>query len=620
LRSTAVSIFLFCTLALTMLIPASRSDAQPSSSWTIMAYMADDYYIPLSWQDDLNEMEAAQQAPGTNIIALVDPLGPDNSMLLKVSHDPNFLDSTIVSQTMDDSGAVIPSGEVDMGSPAALSAFIEFAARSFPADHYVLDLWGHGAGWRGLCPDGTDILTLPELRTALSDATSVIGKKLDMVVVDSCAEASVETLHEIDGYVDFFVASEKDVPYEGLPYVLVLNDLASSTVQGVERFASRIVDDYVTWSVTNSEYSTTMAAFNLTSGHSLSTLSSSFAYFDPIFHDTFWSVLQSSEYYENVSTIDYGDMLDLLSKSDTPLSTRKGAIDELVTLNLLIAHFAKHSNPDATDGIEVANATGITIYVPSDNAYDDPYDQLAIADTGWGVSGRTLSGATATIPNGPMPLVVYEDAAIGGAALPNTADISMPVTYGVLDLVMFRYSSWGLAEDQGHIANGQLATITGVAGKLSVDVSTHSLSEPRMATSYHRLNITLYGESALKVDVFRGGEHVLRDNFEVSLDGPVGNNTASFSEGSYNMNLTIPYDAEIGDRATVIVRDRSSGELLTTMTTVIAPSSMTVQIEIPQDRSNAAEPIVLASMSILPGALVFIFAIMLHRQRKGRRG
>jgi hypothetical protein len=619
LRSTTVATFLFCMLALALLAPASGSDDQPSATWTVIAYMADDYYITLSWQDDLNEMEAAQQAPGTNIVALVDPLGPNNSMILKISHDPNFLDPTIVSHAIDDSGAVISNGEVDMGSPATLSALIEFAARSFPAEHYVLDLWGHGAGWRGLCPDGTDILTLPELRTALSDATSAIGKRLDMVVVDSCAEASVEMLCEIDGYADFFVASEKDVPYEGLPYALVLNDLASSPAQGVERYASRIVDDYVTWSVTNSEYSTTMAAFNLTSGQSLCTLSSSLEYYDPIFHDKFSSVLEFSEHYENVSTIDYGDMLALLSKSDIPLSIRKGAIDELMSLSRLIAHFAKYSNPDATDGIDVENATGMTIYVPSANPYDDTYDMLRIIDTGWDMTGRILSGATATIPNGPMPLIVYENALIGGAALPNAANITMPVTYGVLDLVVFRYSSWGFAENQSHISEGQQAAISGIAGKLAVDVSTHSQSEPRTATSYHRLNITLYGESKLEVEVFRGGEHLLENNYEVSLDGPTGNNTASFSKGSYTANLTIPYDAEVGDKVTIIVRDRGSGEILTTMTTVIAPSSMTAYIEIRDHRSNVAEEIVLASMSILPGVLVFIFATMLHRQQKGRR-
>jgi hypothetical protein len=218
-----------------------------------------------------------------------------------------------------------------------------------------------------------------------------------------------------------------------------------------------------------------------------------------------------------------------------------------------------------------------------------------------------------------MPLIVYENALIGGAALPNAANITMPVTYGVLDLVVFRYSSWGFAENQSHISEGQQAAISGIAGKLAVDVSTHSQSEPRTATSYHRLNITLYGESKLEVEVFRGGEHLLENNYEVSLDGPTGNNTASFSKGSYTANLTIPYDAEVGDKVTIIVRDRGSGEILTTMTTVIAPSSMTAYIEIPEHRSNVAEEIVLASMSILPGVLVFIFATMLHRQRKGRR-
>jgi hypothetical protein len=136
--------------------PFAVNGTRQDSSWTIMMYMADDFASSLNWQEDFNEIEAAQQAPGTSIIALVDQYGPDNSNLYKILHDPNFLDPVLVSTTVNDSGAVVSGGEVNMAAASTLRALIEFSASSYPADKYVLVLWGHGAGWRGLCPDDID--------------------------------------------------------------------------------------------------------------------------------------------------------------------------------------------------------------------------------------------------------------------------------------------------------------------------------------------------------------------------------------------------------------------------------------------------------------------------------
>lgn len=166
------------------------STQSSQTRWTIMMYMADDATPDLPWSGNIHQMEAANQTDGTNVIALVDPLGSGNSQLLKVEHGG--------AVTVADSFAVIPpGGEVNMASPNTLSSFIRFSAANYPADRYVLILWGHGAGWEGMCPDGADILTLGELKDALSNATDFMGRPLDLIGVDSCAEANFEMLYEI---------------------------------------------------------------------------------------------------------------------------------------------------------------------------------------------------------------------------------------------------------------------------------------------------------------------------------------------------------------------------------------------------------------------------------------
>ena len=60
------------------------STLKTPSTWTIMVYMADNYVPGLPWQDNINQMEAANQSPGSNIVVLVHPLGSNDSMLLQI--------------------------------------------------------------------------------------------------------------------------------------------------------------------------------------------------------------------------------------------------------------------------------------------------------------------------------------------------------------------------------------------------------------------------------------------------------------------------------------------------------------------------------------------------------
>src|SRR5512136_1192232 len=181
MRTAPFATLVFALLVISAVPVGANHNISTQSShmrWTIMMYMADDYPPDLPWSDNIHQMEAANQTDGTNVIALVDPLGAGNSKLLKVEHGG--------AVAVSDSFAVIPpSGEVNMATPNTLNSFIRFSATNYPADRYVLILWGHGAGWVGMCPDGTDILTLGELRDALSSATGSMGRPLDLVGVDS---------------------------------------------------------------------------------------------------------------------------------------------------------------------------------------------------------------------------------------------------------------------------------------------------------------------------------------------------------------------------------------------------------------------------------------------------
>ncbi len=625
----AVVLLSFFTLMTSALSGSSVSASMSANTtWTIMVYMADDYPIVLSWQDDINEMEAAQQAPGTNIIALIDQYGTGDSFLLRVAHDPNFLNDTIVSQQIDDAGAVVTGGEVDMSSPSTLSSFITFCEANYPADRLVLILWGHGANWRGLCPDGTGLLTLPELGTGLSDAISAIGRNLDMIVVDSCAEASLEMFAQLRGYTTIFVGSEKDVPYQGLPYVLLMNDLAAAPSQGPARFGMSIANDYVTWSTTNSDYSTTMGVFNITKTDALladlSALSAAGARYDQLFHATMRDSVDSSEHYEEQFRVDFGDLMGRLSSAELPLEMKYSALQCILDTDRMIEHFAKYSNLYSTDGILVTNATGMTVYPASAESADATYSDLYIAGTPWEDFGIHLRNSTITITNGPGPSVNTTPTAWANPSESwpwSKAKLSWPESFESVMAVVYRHAGDGINYVSQLESSGTTIELE-VPGVLTVAASAVIGDQ---AVSYHLLNFTLGGRNTLIVNMMKDGEPIQRILGDCTIkvtkmDGTalVGGYSASLGNGTYVCYIDIPREADIGDRISIEVRDSDSGALVGRGTTVVGSEVTRVLITIWDREATPGKVIVPALFAAMPGILVLSFAILMYRQQRKR--
>jgi len=92
-------------------------------------------------------------------------------------------------------------GELNVGDPAALQAFLVSALKTFPAPRTVVVLDDHGSGWRHCAVDddapnaanGNDHLTLPEIRTALKGALQAVGReKFDLLIFDMCEMGQLE--------------------------------------------------------------------------------------------------------------------------------------------------------------------------------------------------------------------------------------------------------------------------------------------------------------------------------------------------------------------------------------------------------------------------------------------
>ena len=123
-------------------------------AWTFMVYLDGDCDLEEAGVWDVNEMERVGSTDAVSIVVQFDR-GPEVNGAGDWSTARRFLIAPDRDQQSITSPLLADMGEVDMASPQALHGFVSWAASEFPADHYALVLWNHGAGWRSRAPGGS---------------------------------------------------------------------------------------------------------------------------------------------------------------------------------------------------------------------------------------------------------------------------------------------------------------------------------------------------------------------------------------------------------------------------------------------------------------------------------
>lgn len=136
-----------------------------------------------------------------------------------------------------------------MADPETLTDFIRWGVETYPAQKYMLVLWGHGNGAStGMIIDEVyddDILYLYELDGALAEA----GVHFECVLLDACMMCNMETACIFSKYADWMVASEELAPGYGTAFKKWLNELFMNPSCGGGQLGTTICD------VTHEKYS-----------------------------------------------------------------------------------------------------------------------------------------------------------------------------------------------------------------------------------------------------------------------------------------------------------------------------------------------------------------------------
>jgi len=231
-------------------------DEDTLPQWTFMVYLDADNNLEGAGIEDLNEMEEAGSTEDINIVALVDRCeGYDTSngdwedwRYYYIDKDPAGANGEIISTEIAYPHLEV-GAEPNMGDPKTLSDFVTWTMENYPAEHYMLSLWDHGGGIRGVCWDDStpdhDNLDMMDLKTAFTTITNATGRTIDIVGFDACLMAGASIHYQLNQFCDIIVASEATESNDGWPYELLLFDMVADPAMSPEAVARDLVEHYV---------------------------------------------------------------------------------------------------------------------------------------------------------------------------------------------------------------------------------------------------------------------------------------------------------------------------------------------------------------------------------------
>ena len=361
-----------------------------TGQWTWLVYMAGDNNLQGAGGADLAEMQQIGSTPDVNVIVQFDT---EANKTTRYRVEKKKL--TVLKQMKG----------VNCGDPKVLTDFLKWGIKTYPAAHYLVDVWNHGGGWENLPPDydynslralkpaaaraiaidcgSHDYLDNQELRKALAAALPG-GRKFDIFACDACLMNMLEIAYEMKDTARVMVGSEETEPGEGWPYAAILKSLIANPAMGPADLSKVVVAEYGKY-FTKAKTAATQSALAL---DRISPIASGVdALATALLADlhtvagTVTLARDRSQKYEMPEYVDLGDFAAQLAQRlpgnanvQSAAASIKSALDSTSPGAFVIAN--------ATSGASVSKSHGVSIYFPRAEDYASDYSDLLFSQLG----------------------------------------------------------------------------------------------------------------------------------------------------------------------------------------------------------------------------------------------
>lgn len=224
--------------------------------WTILIYANGNNDLePETWQAKL----ATEKYCESDEVNIVIQIGRVDSELVKIMRPNHVLSEgygqwTGVRRYIRTNGEwllIKDLGKENMASPYCLYEFVKDGMASYPAEHYMVIMGGHGYQFVGSMPDYSQdvpyIMGFPGMANALDKACSELGNNIDLLVADICYFNFIEVIYEFGKHAHHAVQNVLtyicDGPIEGMQYEKIIDQVQNTAADtGVREIIVGLVE------------------------------------------------------------------------------------------------------------------------------------------------------------------------------------------------------------------------------------------------------------------------------------------------------------------------------------------------------------------------------------------
>ena len=382
-----------------------------AKSWTVMVYLAGDNNLDDAGVADLTEMKVIGSTDRVNIVAQFDRRAASRQTRRYFIRKGTALEKDAVANL----------GETNCGDPDVLVDFAKWAIANYPARHYLLVVWNHGAGWddtdvyetarrdlglkvvrrgantgddtisirrmrtvggakfhrtlfrttikralttRGIAYDDNakDFLDSLELEDVVARVQKTIGRKLDILGMDACLMSMAEIGYQMRNHANFTVGSEEVEPGDGWPYDAILRALVRKSTMTPRDLAKTIAQRYLASYGANSDV--TQSACDLSQADALGKAVDGLARTlkaqinDDVVRSGVFSSRAQVQSYDTPDYVDLADLCNLLAANCGSANVRK----ECAAVQKAVKAYVVFAG---SRGARMANSNGVSIYFPA---------------------------------------------------------------------------------------------------------------------------------------------------------------------------------------------------------------------------------------------------------------
>lgn len=216
-----VSLCLVVLLAFSTLpvMAEESAEAAENAAWTVMIYLCGTDLESKNGMATENLLEISKTLANQQVNVLIET-GGAKAWSTKETLGFDIATDRLQRYKYDENGFTLVEERPlsNMAQTETLTEFIRWGQENYPADRYMLTIWDHGGGsMEGVILDelhNSAVMSLEDLGRALDDA----NVPLELLFMDTCLMATIETCAVVDGQTRYLVASEETVPGYGGNY------------------------------------------------------------------------------------------------------------------------------------------------------------------------------------------------------------------------------------------------------------------------------------------------------------------------------------------------------------------------------------------------------------------